>query len=141
MAIIYTNQKSKAKKKPGWEKAQKDHDEWLKSINSMALFDNKKPKKFAAKRIDPVIKTDVPTITDERKKAFSLPSRQTTIKGGGIPYVNPAVLYKENPDMLERELKARERKFTTAPIYNKGADTMITDEMMKDITAGITRRR
>ena len=43
--------------------------------------------------------------------------------------------------MAERELKARERKFTAAPIYNKGGPMLVTDEMMKDITSGASRRR
>lgn len=54
---------------------------------------------------------------------------------------DPRVLYKDNPEMLERELKARERKFMTAPAYNKGGDMLVTPEMMKDIMAGGGRRR
>lgn len=54
---------------------------------------------------------------------------------------DPKVLYKDNPEMLERELKARERKFMTAPAYNKGGDMLVTPDMMKDIMAGGGRRR
>ena len=43
--------------------------------------------------------------------------------------------------MLERELKARDRKFNAAPVYNKGPDQYFTDEMLKDMTKGLLRRR
>ena len=62
--------------------------------------------------------------------------------GAGTKKVpRPEIQYKEDPELLARELKARERKFTTAPAYNKGNAVLITDEMLKDITAGKTRRR
>lgn len=131
--------KVKQKKKPGWEKEKAEHDAWLKKINSMTLFANKKPQKVTKFLSSPVVNTTMPTISEARKKAFNLPSRETAAVN--IRSMSPEVLYKENPEMLERELAARSIKFTTAPIYNKGGDTYITDEMMKDITAGITRRR
>lgn len=142
MGIIRIYGKGKpAKKKAGWEKEQAEHEAWLKKINSMSLFDNKKPTKATAKKINPVVNTTVPTITEDRKKAFALPSKQTTIIGGGVKYVSPEVQYKDDPEMLARELEARKRKFATAPAYNKGGDVLMTDEMMKDVTAGLTRRR
>ena len=141
MAIFYTSQKSKAKKKPGWQKAQQEYDAWLKGIQSMTLFDNAKPKKAAVKKINPIVDTSSPTLSDGRKKAFELPSKQASILGGGIKYQDPKVQYKENPEMLERELRARERKFTTAPLYNKAGDQYVSDDMMKDILSGSNRRR
>ena len=63
------------------------------------------------------------------------------VGAGTKPVPRPDILYRDDPEMLARELKARERKFATAPAYNKGGSVLITDEMMKDITAGKTRRR
>lgn len=126
--MIYAAQKSKvkAKKKPGWKTEQEEHEAWLSKWQ--------KPE-------------DKKTEVQPLQYSLSGGTRPTRIvQSKTTPLVQekvlaPQVKYKENPEMLERELKARERKFTTAPIYNKGGDVLVTDEMMKDITAGTTRRR
>lgn len=127
--------KGKTKRKPGWQQQEKEYAEWLAKVNSMTLGVTK-PKKKTTKRIDPVVKG--PVIDNDRIP--NLPHSDSF--GNGTKDVpRPEILYKDDPEMLARELKARERKFSTAPAYNKGGDVLITDEMMKDITAGRTRRR
>ena len=137
MAIVYTNQRCKnKKKKPGWQKQQADYEEWLKKINSMSCFDDGKKVLRLEKPIDPVVKSPVVRKNEQPKSLNSF------VTGGtGKKVVDPRILYKDNPEMLERELKARERKFATAPAYNKGGAMLVTEEMMKDIASGANRRR
>lgn len=129
--------KSKTKRKPGWEKQQAEHDAWLAGIKGMKLFENKKPTKSTTKKIDPVVKTAYVDIERLQK----LPSRMTPGDSSTKPVIRPEIMYKGNPEMIAREREARARKFATAPAYNKGGDVLVTDEMMRDITAGKTRRR
>lgn len=128
--------RSKSKKKPGWQEQAAQHDEWLKRINSMTLFDNKKPAK-AGKKVDPVVKDQY--IPPER--TTKLPSRMTPGAAVTKPVIRPEIMYKGDEELIARERAARERRFATAPAYNKGGAVLVTDEMMKDITAGRTRRR
>lgn len=96
-----------------------------------------KPKKEATKRIEVVVSGPV-IAADRLQKGHSL----NTFGGAATkPVHRPEIMYKDDPEMLKRELKARERKFATAPAYNKGGAVLVTDEMMKDIAAGKTRRR
>jgi len=132
---IYSSKSKPAKKKPGWREAEQQEAEWLQGIQRMSLS-GAKSKAVQAKKPAP---SKIPVIAEHlRNKAPSLIST-----GGSCtkPVARPEIMYRDNPEMLERELKARERKFCTAPAYNKGNDVYITDEMMKDITAGLTRRR
>lgn len=134
MALIYTNQRSKPKRKPGWQKSAEEYQAWLKQVNSMTTgFSSKNRSKV---KPQPKVTTSAGTTSTFIKKDI------TAFQGGGTkPVYRPEHTYADNPDMLERELKARERKFTTAPAYNKGGDVLVTDEMMKDIMSGATRRR
>lgn len=136
MIKIYQGKSKPAKKKPGWQQKEAEYQAWLKSVQTMSSGITK-PKKAATKRVEVVVSG--PVIAVERlQKGHSL----QTFGGAGTKPVNrPEIMYKDDPEMLARELKARERKFATAPAYNKGGDVLITDEMMKDITAGKTRRR
>lgn len=137
MGIIKIYGKSKpAKKKPGWQQQEAEYQAWLKSVQSMSSGISK-PKKATTKRVEVVV--NGPVIAKDRLQ--KLPSLKTSGGAGTKPVSRPEIQYKDNPEMLERELRARERKFATAPAYNKGGAVLITDEMMKDITAGKTRRR
>ena len=130
MGIHYTATKSKvkAKKKVGWKKEAEEYEAWkTKHAPNPKLQQELKAKAFDYKLTSP-------------RSTEKLPSKATISKPVKIIH-DPRVLYKEDPEMLERELKAREHKFTAAPIYNKGGDVLVTEEMMKDITAGTTRRR
>jgi hypothetical protein len=131
---IYTKSK-KANKKPGWQKIEAEHNEWLKRMNSLSLFSSK--PKAQGKIIDPVVRE---AFIDEKRlstgKSLMTPGDTST-----KPVYRPEHQYKNNPEMLQRELLAKERKFNIAPTYNKGAEQFITDEMMKDVKAGLNRRR
>lgn len=136
MIKIYQGKSKPAKKKPGWQKQEAEYQAWLKSVQSMSSGISK-PKKEATKRIEVVVSGPV-IAADRLQKGHSL----NTFGGAATkPVHRPEIMYKDDPEMLKRELKARERKFATAPAYNKGGAVLVTDEMMKDITAGKTRRR
>lgn len=136
MGIIRIYGKSgKTKRKPGWQKEQAEYEAWLAKVKSQttSFSSSSKPLK---KRIDPVV-PDAPRVAAPAVKPAS-----RYVKGSGTKEVaRPDILYRDNPEMLHRELAARERKFAIAPMYNKGAAMLVTDEAMKDITAGTTRRR
>lgn len=136
---IYQGKSKPANKKPGWQKQQAEYEAWLARVNSQTLFNPAaKPRmKATTKKIDPVVSG--PVVSQER--LHKGPSLQTFGGAATKPVARPDILYKDDPEMLARELKARERRFNTAPAYNKGGDVFITNEMMKDITAGKTRRR
>lgn len=139
MIKIYQGKSKPAKKKPGWQKQEAEYQAWLTSVNSQTLFNPAaKPKtRPTTKVIDPVVKG--PVIDPAR---LQRPNSLNSFGGAGTkPVARPDIVYKDDPKMLERELKARERKFATAPAYNKGGAVLVTDEMMKDIMAGKTRRR
>ena len=141
MALVYTNQKSKKQnKKPGWQQAEAEYAAWLAKVNGTTLFTpGSKPKmQKSAKKIEVVVTGPV---IDKSRLTKGKSLGEMVPKGGTIPYEDPRITYKDNPEMLARELKARERKFATAPAYNKGAPQYISEDMMKDITAGTTRRR
>lgn len=133
MGLHYTATKSKvkAKKKVGWQKEEDEYKAWQAKHSP-----NPKLQKELKAKDDLVYKLSTPA-GRETPKILSLQTRY-----GKVQIIrDPRLLYKEDPEMLERELKARQHKFTAAPIYNKGGDVLVTDEMMKDITAGATRRR
>lgn len=141
--MIYAggSSKKKANRKPGWEKAAAEEAAWLARINSMTLG----AKSYGGKAKTPaksvVVNTDSPTVTrTQRNSQFNITSKGSFSVEKSTK-ISAEVMYKDQPEMLEREMKARERKFATAPAYNKGGDVFITDEMMHDIRNGLTRRR
>jgi len=135
MALIYTGTKAKkpTKKKPGWKKEAEEYAAWEAKHKP-----NPKLQAVLRKKQAEPLKLDLGK--SPRQVQQNLNSVKTPPKKEVVVH-DPRVLYKDDPEMLERELKAKERKFTTAPIYNKGGDVYVTDEMMKDITSGTTRRR
>ena len=140
--MIFTSEKCKnPKKKPGWREAATQEAEWLKSIQSVKLFSSPgrkyKGQVKVGGRLSPVVDGTIPI--PQLKIGQSLGG--FTSFSGGKPVLRPEIQYKDDPVMLARELKARERKFATAPAYNKGAATLVTDDMMLDIQKGLTRRR
>jgi hypothetical protein len=141
MIKIYAGKSKPAKKKPGWKEAEAEHQAWLKSVNSMSSGFlsgiQSKGRGLRGKKIDPVV---VP-VANARGAAPVGRSLATPGGSTGTRYVAPEVLYKESPEMLQRELAARERKFNAAPAYNKGGDVLMTDDMMADMMAGKLRRR
>ncbi len=136
---IYSGKSKPANKKPGWQKAEQEYKDWQAKVNSMTLFNpSAKPKMQISKsRIDPIVKESYIDPSRLQKVKSVISSVDTCTK---VVY-RPEVTYRDNPEMLERELIARSKKFNTAPAYNKGGDMLCTDEMMKDVMSGANRRR
>lgn len=138
--LIYTGSKCKnPKRKPGWKEAAAQEAEWLKKLNELTAFSTSKYKGRVSTPTTRSPVVDGTLVGADRPKVGKSLSEQGGVGTKKVP--RPEITYKDDPELLERELKARERKFNTAPAYNKGGDVYITDEMMKDITAGKTRRR
>lgn len=129
MIKIYQGRSKNQKRKPGWKQEAEQYQAWLKQVGSMTsgIRVSSKPK--------------VKTEPKPQAIQTSVLKAKYVIGTGAKAVSRPELQYKDDPEMLERELKARERKFTTAPVYNKGGAVLITDEMMKDIMTGSTRRR
>ena len=127
--ILYTGTKplKKPKRKPGWQETQRQYQEWLAKHRPTAL--TAKPLR------------QVSTIVIDPERLVRPPSQGTGVGTAGKAYVDPRVQYKDSPELAEREIAARQRKFTVAPLYNKGGDMLVTDETLKDIMSGATRRR
>lgn len=137
MIRIYQGKSKPAKKKPGWQKAEAEYAAWEAKLASQTLFGSSKPKmKPAIKKIDPVVRGPV-LDKDRLVKGKSL---GTIVTGGTKQVVRPEILYKDNPEMLERELAARSRKFNVAPAYNKGGDVFVTEEELANQLRGNKRR-
>jgi hypothetical protein len=135
MAILHTGSKPKAKqkRKPGWQQEQAEHDAWLAKHKANPKLDAQL-KKAGQEPLSLKSFNSSPRYTPPARSVLTPPLQVEVIH-------DPRVLYRDSPEMLERELKAREKKWTAAPLYNKGGDMLVTDEMMKDITSGSTRRR
>ena len=125
---IYQGKSKPAKRKPDWQKAAQEYAEWQSKIASMSsgIAAPKKAPKAAPKRVEPV----APNI---------LPAKY--VVGAGTKAVpRPELEYRDNPEMLERELIARQRKFNVAPAYNKGADQLVTEEQLVALLSSNKRR-
>ena len=121
MIRIY-ERSSKSNRKPGWQKQAEEYQAWLKQVNSMST-------NFSAKNRGPVKKKEEPKVTTSAGTSSAFPPKSfDAFKGGTKSVHRPDLLYADNPEMLERELKARERKFNVAPAYNKGGDVFVTEE-------------
>jgi hypothetical protein len=132
---IYQGKSKPANKKPGWQKAELEHKEWLQRVSSQKLFSSK--PKFSAKQVQVLVPE--PSMAEARSSKIQ---SFCTLGGAATKAVpRPELTYRENPEMLARELIARERKYNVAPSYNKGGDMFQTDEAMKDVMSGANRRR
>lgn len=121
----------KVKKKVGWKRDQKEHEEWLAKVNSMTLGIRKAN----------VVKPIKQPVHFPVRRNHTRPQSLGTFGGvGGKPVIRPDVLYKDDPELLQRELKARERKFNVAPAYNKGGDVFVTEEELVNQLKGNKRR-
>lgn len=135
VGIIYTGTKPKKKinKKPGWKEEERQHQEWLASHKSNPKL-AAELKSLKKKPLSINLNKGLRTIRAPSKSSDKLP--ESTFKK-----LDPRVLYKDNPEMLERELKARERVFPVAPAYNKGGDVLMSEDMINDMKKGLLRRR
>jgi len=134
MTIIYTHQRSKPKKKPGWQQKQAEYDAWLKGVKGMTT-------NFSARNRGQVKKAEPPTTTSVGTTSTFLKKDFSAFKGGGTVTVRrPEIEYADDPEMLERELQARARRFNVAPAYNKGPDILVTEEEITKQLVGGRRR-
>lgn len=153
MALIYAGTKSakKQNKKAGWKKEQEEYEAWLKKHG---VDTSKKSKSTRAKTSSKVVVSRPVNssysqqqalvksrLAEEKVNREKLLAQKYEVEKVEPKIHDPRVLYKDNPEMLERELKARERKFITAPAFNKGAAMLVTPDMMNDIMTGGGRRR
>jgi hypothetical protein len=133
---IYQGKSKPANKKPGWQKAEAEQQAWLKSVQSITLYSSKS-------RI-PNVKAATKKIIKDTKFVRPIQEVHSVVNFDGTctkPVPRPDILYRDDPDMLARELKARERKFATAPAYNKGPAQYVSEDMSADIKLGLLRRR
>ncbi len=136
MIKIYQTKSKPAKKKPGWQQKEAEYQAWLKSIQTMSSGISK-PKKATTKRIEVVVSG--PVIDESRLIKHN--SLQTAGGAGTKPVIRPEIMYKDDPELVERERKARERKFAIAPAYNKGPAQFVSEDMDTDMKNGLLRRR
>jgi len=145
MALLYVGTKSakKQNKKVGWKKELEEYEEWMKKHGATSVKKPTNNSKRSSKAVVTRPTSSSFSALEEAKAKSSLPklSVPNSTPKEEAKIHDPRVLYKDNPEMLERELKARERKFLTAPAYNKCGEMLVTPDMMKDIMAGGGRRR
>lgn len=131
---IYQGKSKPANKKPGWQKEAAEHAEWLAKVNLMSSGIRSSWKGAALAK------------EAERKKKLSpaealAPLKAAFVADQGTKAVSrPEHLYRDDPEMLERERIARERKFNVAPAYNKGGDVFVTEEELANQLRGNKRR-
>lgn len=114
---IYSS-KSKQNKKPGWKQQQDEYDAWVQKVSSMKTnFSRTKPK------VAEKVSSSAGITSSFIKKDFS-----AFVGGGTKSVARPEIQYADNPEMLERELNARKRKFNVAPAYNKAGAQFVSEE-------------
>lgn len=132
MGLIRIYERSSNKKRqPGWAQKQAEYDAWLAKVNGTKTgFARTAPKKVAK-----------PVTTSSTQVSTFLPKSFEAFKGGGTkPVFRPELQYADSPELLARELKARERKFNVAPAYNKGPCIMVSEEEITNQLVGGRRR-
>lgn len=133
MTIIHAPSKSgKVKRKPGWKQTELEHAAWLASVSSQTF--SGRSLRPGTKRVSPVVHAPV-------LREVSLPASRTTPGGNGTTSVHrPEILYRDNEELLARELAARQRKFNVAPAYNKAGDSYVTEEELVNLLSSNKRR-
>ena len=143
MLMIFIKEKplKKPKRKPGWQQKEAEYQAWLKQVNSVSLFGNKtSPFKQSAIK-QPVKPISLVQPQGPVDRPSPRPASLMTFGGiGGKPLQTPEALYPNNPELQERERKARERKFNTAPAYNKGPSIYVSEDEITNVLVGGRRR-
>lgn len=143
MGMIRIFEKSgKTKHKPGWQKAEADYQKWLADMQTMPSgFKSPKPGFRATMLITTKPQSATPRMLTDTCDGIHPVRSMTYVRGGGTKHVpRPEHVYADNPEMLARELAARERKFNLAPAYNKGPDQMCTEEELVALLSSNKRR-
>ena len=132
MGMIRVIEKSKPKRKPGWQLKEAEYAAWMAKINGMKTGFSTKPVKVTKKPVETSPSTTVSTFRPASFEAF---------KGGGtLKVARPELQYRDDPEMLERERRARERKFNVAPAYNKGAAQFVSEDELQSTLSSNKRR-
>lgn len=132
MGMIRVIEKSKPKRKPGWQLKEAEYAAWMAKVNGMKTGFSTKPVRATKKPVETSPSTTVSTFRPASFAAF---------KGGGtLKVARPEQQYHDDPEMLARELAARQRKFNVAPAYNKGNDVFITEEELVRTLSSNKRR-
>lgn len=142
MSIIYTNTKAKkVKKSPGWRHTQEEYAAWLKRVQTETLSGRAAKAVKASESRDLNNYLAVPR--RQVRKIDSLIGTGKAICGKSVSI--PEVMYKGDEEKIQREKLAREetdsKKLRTAPVYNKGGNVYMTDDMIDDMKSGSLRRR
>ena len=139
---IYQGKSKPAKRKPGWQKAAQEYAEWQASV--AAMTSGIKPKTIVAIKPDrspPRMLTGTSEGLHPSLGGTYLRRVSKYTQGGGTkPVPRPEIQYADDPEMLARELAARERKFNVAPAYNKGGDVFVSEEELQALLSSNKRR-
>ena len=134
---IYQGKSKPTKHKPGWREDAAAEAAWLRGLQAMTVTNRRAgrlPSSF--KPIQVVV--NAPVVAADR---LNRPPSLITPGGAGTkPVARPDILYKDAPDMLSRELVARQRKFNVAPAYNKGAAQYVSEDEITTQLIGARRR-
>lgn len=136
MGMIYIAEKcKKPKRKPGWQKAEADYQAWLRGVQSMSSGIKPTTKVVAVKpQQNPLhILRDTSDGIHPRTAKYV-----QGVAGKAVP--RPDIMYRDDPEMLAREIAARARRFNVAPAYNKGGDQFVTEEELMNQLKGNKRR-
>lgn len=129
MIKIYARKSKPANKKPGWQKAAQEYAEWEAKLASMSSgIQGLKSTK---------------TIGVIKKEAVRIPNilpGKYVVGSGTKAVARPELLYRDDPEMLERELAARAKRHNAAPAYNKGGDQYVTEEALQQLLSSNKRR-
>lgn len=126
--------KGKAKKKPGWQKAEAEYNAWLATVQGMSSGIKAK-KVVKAQTVSPIVSS--PVIRADATKSI----KSLSTGGSATNRVNtPERLYAGDDELIERERIARLRKFNAAPAYNKGAAQFVSEEELTN-TLRTNKRR
>lgn len=126
--------KGKAKKKPGWQKAEAEYNAWLATVQGMSSGIKAK-KVVKAQTVSPIVSS--PVIRADATKSI----KSLSTGGSATNRVNtPERLYAGDDGLIERERIARLRKFNAAPAYNKGAAQFVSEEELTN-TLRTNKRR
>jgi len=137
MIRIYTGKSKPANKKPGWQQREAEYQAWLTGVQNQKLGLSHTTKKGKVKAKDLVVPAS-PVVLEDR--LYRHPSLNTFGGSGTKPVARPNIMYKDDPEMLARELAARQVKHNTAPAYNKGPVIFVTEEEITKTLVGGRRR-
>ena len=131
---IYQAKSKPAKRKPGWQKSAQEYAEWQSKIESMSSGIQSNWKGAA------LVKEATRKAKLSPAEALA-PLKAEFVQDAGTKFVaRPELQYRDNPELLERELIARQRKFNSAPLYNKGAAGYVSEEELQAVLSSNKRR-